>query len=959
MFGITSSEHSVWNQAVGAATIAELVSHVPSDAIVVIPSTKLRQAIRRSWARIRAHEPVPQLVAMPQFHLNLLQQGDAEAGRGLITDAEAAILLSLAVNDTGLPFSPPGITASRIIRWKQEGETPDHVEYQFPRADRPYDLRQLDHVLSVWRAYEARKRSLMDRGDLAQRVVNMLARDVEPMARKVLVLSTHGLSRVDRLLLMLLHRKGWDVGIHFALHVGESTRTSAEVQWLVAHGWHHASTSEWKAPLPIVVKASSPTDEVRRILGAIKEYHAQGIALGDMCIVLPDGGPYEDLLLEHAVDGVPLGLQRRRNATSAAEATLVHSVCMVAVEGWTRPDVLRLAAHPLLGEKHELRGLTEAVNVLRASGGRGAKEWQDLMREQSTVNVFVRTAIQALVRYTSVFTLQGTAQQFVKAMTELAAMLDVVLTREVQESLYRYASYDQRLGLPPLSLRTHLSQWWRQLSEVSLPSPPIHAGSVHVLKANELRMQRFKVVFAPGIVEGLLPQIARDTLDAHITGIEQKSLDMERWSDICQAATDGTFVVTWPAATAGEPSTKSEFLCDIDNYGIDDYDIDDTVKTGVQALDGASASLLLNEYEVRALVEGAGRKVDTRQLQRGLERSELTAETDNAAALVWGKPLSPTRLDTMVACPYKYYASYLLGLEQPDETDESITPLERGSLMHAVAQRFFEAVRGTPTIEPRTTDELLSMRAYITDDIKEGITAPSLESLMSILVDIYHDVRKEFARGYLYDAVEESLLLDRAGRPGVLRRWLAFEQAEQAKQEQEPIYRPALFEVEYKSDVQLDNTRTEPVNLRIDRIDIGIEDGQVYAVVWDYKLTKGSIPEKRAITSGERTQPALYVKAAQAWFDDRGLDVRVKRMGYRTVGKDVAKTDDPKSKIALPIEKSDVEALEQATVTFGMVEEALDRIRHGGFPVQPIKGACEHCFAAEICRVESWGEYVQ
>ena len=55
-----------------------------------------------------------------------------------------------------------------------------------------------------------------------------------------------------------------------------------------------------------------------------------------------------------------------------------------------------------------------------------------------------------------------------------------------------------------------------------------------------------------------------------------------------------------------------------------------------------------------------------------------------------GDPVSPSALETWAACPYKYFLSRILGLSAPaeDEEEDSISTLDKGSLVHKILERF-------------------------------------------------------------------------------------------------------------------------------------------------------------------------------------------------------------------------------------------------------------------------------
>ena len=60
-------------------------------------------------------------------------------------------------------------------------------------------------------------------------------------------------------------------------------------------------------------------------------------------------------------------------------------------------------------------------------------------------------------------------------------------------------------------------------------------------------------------------------------------------------------------------------------------------------------------------------------------------------ALTAPDPVSPTSLELYLRCPFKYFSRYLLGLEEEEDVDEMLTPLERGRILHDLLQEGFEA----------------------------------------------------------------------------------------------------------------------------------------------------------------------------------------------------------------------------------------------------------------------------
>ena len=75
-----------------------------------------------------------------------------------------------------------------------------------------------------------------------------------------------------------------------------------------------------------------------------------------------------------------------------------------------------------------------------------------------------------------------------------------------------------------------------------------------------------------------------------------------------------------------------------------------------------------------------------------------------------GRPLSPTKLDSYGKCPYQFFAGQVLGLEAPEKERMEITPLDRGSLVHRILERFYRerwdasSERARPVTEGEETE---------------------------------------------------------------------------------------------------------------------------------------------------------------------------------------------------------------------------------------------------------------
>ena len=73
----------------------------------------------------------------------------------------------------------------------------------------------------------------------------------------------------------------------------------------------------------------------------------------------------------------------------------------------------------------------------------------------------------------------------------------------------------------------------------------------------------------------------------------------------------------------------------------------------------------------------------------------LSVSDANFASMLTDRPQSPTSLERWAKCPFSYFLGSVLRLSAEDDPEDiyDITPLERGSLVHAILEDFIEAAR--------------------------------------------------------------------------------------------------------------------------------------------------------------------------------------------------------------------------------------------------------------------------
>ena len=234
----------------------------------------------------------------------------------------------------------------------------------------------------------------------------------------------------------------------------------------------------------------------------------------------------------------------------------------------------------------------------------------------------------------------------------------------------------------------------------------------------------------------------------------------------------------------------------------------------------------------------------------------LSSATDQArfARSLGRSPVSPTSLESWATCPFRYFLGHVLRLSALEraEEDEIISPLERGSLIHEILERFIKEV------------------------VEDGELPAADERWQPVqrrrLIEI---AEEEFGNAESRGVTGKSLLWGLAKRDILadLDTFLEEDEKLRAASRTGKIVVEAPFGFGGDSQEVADAETGLRFRGRIDRIDVS-EDGRS-ALVTDYK-TGSARPyralEKDPIDAGKRLQLGVYSLAARALV--AGADVR-------------------------------------------------------------------------------------
>lgn len=956
---------------------------------------QLREVLM-AWARLHGRGEPPEIMTMAGFVRSLGRQILPDGWR-ILPDASVDVLLRYAAQSVGLRPGALRVNAARLSRWAQEGASAGSVRQLANSVDGSRRSHHLETVSTLWNALlNLTSVRACDRGTYAAGIANEASRRTDvtyttpsgDVHRRLFVLDTHGITFTDRMLLHALGKCQWDIAIAFApeldpAQLQATSRSNMDQIWLVSHGWTGESVDDVLRPRVTLRKFPTRVEEVRRALAMIKEGVEQGIPLDAMAICIPGIADYQRLVHETATFcGVPVDLTLDTPLASTRTASAVHSACQVIMGLWERNDVERLLRDPLV--RASVRDVAHLLKVAleeRIIGGQGSQAWiERCERRHADAVVFIsedsdnadewerkcsryKRAINAVRLLQPWLAMPHDqlidADQFSSFLLknicgglgifERAVAFERSAIVAFEESLSSYCALAKDHSLPRVYFAAHLRAWWTIVQSVNIPQSGRSPSGVAVVRPAELRGRHRRLVIAIGCVEGEFPRTIEDAVEEDIAPGLRSAIAIESMADICASVgRDGLLVCTYPETLDGDVAMPTSLLDSVlisDEYG-------DVWKS----LD-RSLTLLLHSRDVRVR---STKPPDVRTAQQ----CHVLAFLDDEAKTIFNqdilRPLSPSRLDVFIQCPFKYHAQKTLRLNESVSDDLQLTPMERGSLLHNLVQRFYRSYQ--PEGEPDLSSAESIVRWCV--DLRTG----SMEDHWQRLLQHLDEVLRENAHDHLYAEVERRALVGTPQRAGLLRRWLANE----IKAQDESKFLPVLFEREIEVDIDVpfvDGIRAVRVKTRIDRIDVLMSERGLEFVVNDYKSTIAAHLKRDNVISGIVTQMPIYLMAVQAYFSSCGIEAYPAGAIYRAFGNALKSPDATKLAVVLADPYSivlvknsftdDLKTLplpEQLERIMRDISPAILDIRSGSYPVRPTKEACKNCNVSALCRIDQWGQ---
>jgi ATP-dependent helicase/nuclease subunit B len=436
-----------------------------------------------------------------------------------------------------------------------------------------------------------------------------------------------------------------------------------------------------------------------------------------------------------------------------------------------------------------------------------------------------------------------------------------------------------------------------------LPATDVYrSGRVVVSSLSAAAGMPFKLVLIPGLVERSFPQPARQ--DPVLLDREREALGARYarpFKSSPQRAAEERFVFRHAAGAAeerlvlsyprldaatGQVRVASHYLLRVAEALTGrpaDYALLDTLveRIPISRLAAQDAPYVPAEWDIAAVVRALNAD-DARPLA-GLPGFGAVTRGTRAEGGRWGQralteydgvlgvqvplpaTMAATQLETYGTCPFRYFGDRVLGIREVDEPEavETISPLDRGALLHDILEELFAGL---------VKDGLVPVRAACLDECRAR--------LLSIADRNFGKFERSGAVGYPFMwAVEKARILTD------LEGLLALELAR--AEDLVPRYFEARFGPTPAWAAAPPGSMPRPLELMvggrplhftgyIDRIDVGADDARVL----DYKT--GAVYGEKAdsFRGAQSLQLPLYILAADAMLAHQGVSARTREAVY-------------------------------------------------------------------------------
>ena len=563
------------------------------------------------------------------------------------------------------------------------------------------DMQMVDPAESLWRAarIEQPRRPLLIHGYFRPRIdelalIDALAGDGSE------ILLPYGKASIfngNTEAIDFLCQRGWAVA-DGTMEVGgeENLRIGDAITWsfVTGSGAEEDVARLWSYP---TIEA-----EVRGVLAEVKQLLAAGVTPGEIVLVTNDEAGYGPPLLATGWEyDLPVRVLYDAPLSQSRFGSWVGLMVESVAGGFAFEPTLQFLAHPLsVGIDAKMLGA-----LLRAHPA-GRQSWMDAGFNLSLPDWPDEDERQVMIDH--LLTAMKSARV---PLDQTDLLVQDRLRAGLGEMTGQAADGDRRITSTGLAREVG-----ELLGQLTIPAQvneatPTDREMIELHQPEFLFGSRYRHVFVLGMIEGGVPRpiIEDPVLDLHDRKrLRGFGLRLESATDLAHREELGFCLVarsaeesltfSFPRLKGGAPTLPSAYL---QRLGL-------TARRGDER---GMPPISIEEWRIEHLTDGTTKPVSDPALERirhsysvELSREVATSydeydgmvgESIDADARLW----SASQMTCLGQCPFQWFSRYVLGISDPGELPEEITPRQIGTLFHRVLELALENI--PPDVDPR------------------------------------------------------------------------------------------------------------------------------------------------------------------------------------------------------------------------------------------------------------------
>lgn len=485
--------------------------------------------------------------------------------------------------------------------------------------------------------------------------------------------------------------------------------------------------------------AVNTREEVSLIAGKVKQSLRNGIMPDSILVAFPSIDEYGPLAEEIFRDyGIPYNRALGRQLSTSPVTTALISLLYACQEDYSAPSLIRICTSPFLKFSDNpavAPALDRLMRRKRIMGGRD--RLLSALRSRSAYdqeNNLLQEPLNDLFSALKPFTSPGQASLalWMERLTNLIAWSGIssrvsLIKGPLNINLQAFRKLSETLAslsaagrlVPEYAYTFH--EWFFLLKKTCMHTrfqvPPEDEGGVQVLGLGESMGRAWSEIYLGGLKDGAFPQRLPQNIflpEATLESLGVHTLEKARMNAahhfyrVLLSAPKVT--LTWPENEGDRPVVPSPFLAELAPLRLAGL-----INGGIEKTTGIQFSLRIEEsMSIPELAKAISVAGNPEGLQSGLLDTDVEGMSGIRSALAYqpaepapsiippsGRKFRITELDAYLACPYDYFVTYVLNIAPLEEATEDISPLERGSKVHAILRNFYDTWDSPVTQENR------------------------------------------------------------------------------------------------------------------------------------------------------------------------------------------------------------------------------------------------------------------